>query len=122
MIPSAVGANSRRFSLASRRRVSPSQVNCTRTRCPRPIARHCVNSSEVKGEFFSASTCGARNSAAALSVSRRSRSRFCEPTSRESWRKFGEIFYGVGSKQYAHSCENDRQIEGEQNLRSSPWT
>jgi hypothetical protein len=35
----------------------------------------------------------------------------CEPTSRESWRKFGEIFYGVGSEQYAHSCENDWQLK-----------
>ena len=39
MIPSAVGANSMRFDLASSRSVSPSQVNCTRTRCARPMAR-----------------------------------------------------------------------------------
>jgi len=76
VIPSAVGINSMRFDLASSRRFSPIQVNCTSTRCPRPMVRQCVSSSDVNGEFFNASTCGARRSAAFLSASRCSRSRF----------------------------------------------
>ncbi len=73
LIPSAVGASCRRFSLASRRSVSPSQVNWTRTRWPWPMARHWVSSSEVNGEFFkgvgvggSLQGCGALGFAALL--------------------------------------------------------
>jgi len=54
----------------------PSHVSCIRMRCPCPIARHCVNSSNVNGDFFNASTCGARSNEAVLSASRRSCSRF----------------------------------------------